>query len=311
MRSTPTCRRSLAPTALPWAVAAALWGLWVACAPGHTVEPPSPAPAAVAAEPAPGTFIVRYLANEGFLVEAAGQRVLIDGLFGPGIAGYPVVPPETRTEIEQGTGDWGGVQVALATHFHGDHFDAEAVRRFLTANPEATFVSTPQALELLADAGFDPERHPGRTRALLPAVGATESLRFGEIEIEVLNLHHGRRQPPVENLGFVVRFGGMSLLHLGDTEAKMEDFEPYLAQLEGVDLAILPFWFLASEWRAEMVREQIKPRWVIAAHTPTTTAGSHFGRWGSYDNLIQVMRDAFPEAKIPRTTGDSYDLTAD
>lgn len=298
MRLTSTDQSSFAAVVCPWMLVA-LWGLCTACTPGNAVEPEQ------------RSFTVHYLANEGFLVEAAGRRVLIDGLFGAGIDGYPVVPAAIRSKVEQGSGKWGGVEVALATHFHGDHFDAEAVARFLTANPEAVFVSTPQAVGLLADAGFDPERHPGRARALLPAVGETEILHFGEIVIELLNLHHGRRQPPVENLGFVVRFGGLSLLHFGDTEAKMEDFEPYLKQLEGVDLAILPFWFLASEWRAEMVRKQIKPRWVIAAHTPTPTAGSgHFGRWGSYDNLIQVMLGAFPEAKTPQTTGDSYNLTA-
>ena len=37
----------------------------------------------------------------------------------------------------------------LASHHHGDHFDAEAVARHLASNPGARFVSTRQAVDRL------------------------------------------------------------------------------------------------------------------------------------------------------------------
>jgi L-ascorbate metabolism protein UlaG (beta-lactamase superfamily) len=250
---------------------------------------------------------VRYLANEGFLVEGDGKRVLIDALFGQGIDGYPVVPSELRRELEGGTGEWGGVDAALATHHHGDHFDPASVTRFLEANPSAAFVSTPQAVERLRSAAGQEADWLDRVRATLPPEGTTERLEIGDIEIEVLNLHHGRRTPPVENIGYVVTLGDRSFLHFGDTEAKMESFEPYLDVLRDADLALLPFWFLASEWRAEMVRDLIQPRWIVAAHMPTPDADAgHFGRWGGYQNLVAVMHRAFPEAHFPSTAAESF-----
>ncbi len=280
----------------------------------ETTEPVFPVDAElVADEPLSDTteLGVRYLANEGFLVEGGGRRVLVDGLFGAGIGGYPTVPEELRDQLERGAGEWGNVEIALASHYHGDHFDPDAVARFLEANPEAVFVSTPQAVERLRArleaSGQRTGDLPARVRAVLPAEGAIEHLEIDGINIQVLNLHHGRRTPPVENLGFIVTLGGRRFLHFGDTEAKMEGFEPYLDVLRDVDLALLPFWFLSSDWRAEMVRDLIQPDDIVVAHMPTPNADAgHFGRWKSHENLVGVIERAFPRARLPRRSGESY-----
>lgn len=263
---------------------------------------------------------VRYLANEGFLVEAAGRRVLIDGLFGDGIDGYPKVPADIRAQLERGAGEWRGIEVALATHFHGDHFDPVAVGRFLEANPEAIFVSTPQAIRRLNETLATQGQISGasrlalltRVRQPLPGAGTVQTLDLEGIKISALNLHHGLRTPPVENLGFVVTVGDERFIHFGDTEATIEDFDPYLDLLREPDLALLPFWFLTSEWRAEMVRERIRPRAIVVAHLPSPDApASYFGRWGSYDELIRLIRAAFPEARIPTASGERWRFDAE
>lgn len=284
--------------------------------PSAGIEPSPP----VAGTRTPGTPAeVRYLANEGFLIEVGGQRVLIDGLFGPGIAGYAAVPPDLRVEIEAGTGDWAGIRVVVASHFHRDHFEAGAVARFLEANPEAIFVSTPQAIRALTEtlatgaAVTNSNRIQllTRVRSLLPPEGSMQSVEIDGITIEALNLHHGRREPPVENLGLIITVGGRRFLHFGDTEAKMETFEPYLERLHGADVALLPFWFLSSDWRAEMVRDRIQPRSIVVAHLPEPDApDGYFGRWKSHDQLVQTIVDAFPKAHVPVASGETIQLEA-
>lgn len=274
-------------------------------------------PVRVSATPEPvpetGSLVVYYVGNEGFVVENAGRRVLIDGLIGV-LDGYIPVPGEIKSQLETGEGDWGGIDVAAASHYHRDHFNPGSVARFLLANPRAEFVSTPQARiafeEHLSEDPASRERLLERFHAALPAEGETLRLGFGGITIDVLNLHHGRRTPPVENLGLLVTLGNVRFLHFGDTEAKMEHFEPYLPLLADTDLALLPFWFLSSEWRAEMVRERIRPRWVIAGHMPTRRAGPNFfGRWENHANLVATMRAAFPDALIPDRPGAVYRLS--
>ncbi len=128
---------------------------------------------------------VTYLANEGFLLAAGPLQVLIDGLFDDGIDGYPAVPEAIRQRLEAGSGPWAVIDLVLATHHHGDHFDA--------------------------------------------------------IDVRVLNLHHGDRDPPGENLGYVVTIEDTRILHFGDTEATLEDFRPYIDELQDADIALLPF----------------------------------------------------------------------
>lgn len=256
--------------------------------------------AASAAETVPAPPLqVTYLANEGFLVEGAGKRVLVDALFGEGISGYPALAAPVRQALERGEGEWAGVTVALASHHHGDHFDPAAVERFLRANPRAVFVSTPQAVaKLEAIAGKD--AFGERVRAVLPPPGKVHDLEIDGVTIRAMNLHHGPLEPPVENLGVIIELGDARLLHFGDTEAEMDDFRPYLDALGEVDVALLPFWFLASEWRIELVRESLRPRCIAVAHVPEPSASAaHFARWESYANLLRVIRTAFPQAHIP------------
>lgn len=254
---------------------------------------------------------VRYLANEGFMIEGSGNRVLVDALIGEQIIGYNALPDELRRPLEQGTGEWGDVDIAIASHHHADHFDPNSVIRFLAANREAVFVSTPQAIErvhrsLGEAASHDPELLV-RLRAVLPKEGEVERLEIRGVEIEFLNLHHGPLTPPVENLGIIVSLDGMRFLHFGDTEAKMETFGPYLDLLLDTDLALLPFWFLSSEWRADMVRDLIRPRWIVVGHLPTPTApAGHFARWGTYENLVDIIEAGFPEARFPDAPGERY-----
>jgi L-ascorbate metabolism protein UlaG (beta-lactamase superfamily) len=270
------------------------------------LQPPGRAAERTVAASAPA-LEVRYLVNEGFLIEGGGKRVLIDALVGEEIAGYVPLSEVLRGPLERGEGESAGVDVAIATHLHPDHFGAESVVRFLRANPEAWFVSTPQAVARLTAVAGGEEGLLARVRPVLPKEGEVEHLSLRGVEMDVLNLHHGLRNPPVENLGVVVRLGEARFLHFGDTEAKMESFVPYLELLRATDLAVLPFWFLVSDWRAEMVREQIRPRWIVVGHllTPTAPAG-HFARWRSYENLVQEIKTAFPEARLPGTPGERY-----
>ena len=267
---------------------------------------PAPAPAASAPTHDAVELQAVYLANEGFFVRSGERAVLIDALFSDGVLGYEVMTPPAREALETGASPSPPAQVALATHFHPDHFDPGAAARFLAANPEAVFVSTPQAAASFARANPDRADLLRRFHEVLPAPGTVETLEFQGIEIQVLNLHHGRREPPVENLGFIVDFGHERFIHFGDTEAKMEDFEPYLEQLAEPDLALLPFWFLTSEWRAEMVRDLIRPQAIAAGHLPRPDAPpGHFARWGSYGALRATLEEAFPDAWIPSASGEA------
>ncbi len=241
---------------------------------------------------------VTYLANEGFLIAAGEGKVLIDALF-PGIAGYPRLSGQLKADLEAARPPFDGVDLVLATHHHRDHFGPREVARFLAASG-ATFVSTQQALERLQEAAGEmpPE---AEIAALGASPGGSTRLSAAGISVRTLDLHHGRdRDPPVQNLGFLIDIEGFKILHIGDTEITEEEARPLRLSEEQIDLALLPVWFLTeARWRP-VVDRQIRPARVVAMHLAEPGApASWFGSAGSFEKRVEAIESDYPEAWIP------------
>lgn len=261
----------------------------------------------VAASPAPQTgqgtrslpLRVTYVANEGFLIGSGERRVLVDALFREGVAGYQVSTSGTRDLMERGVPPFESVDLVLATHHHADHFDPLAVGRHLTRNPRALFVSTRQAVDQLR-ANYDRyDRIADRVRAVVPGEGERQRVSHAGIEVDVLFLHHGRNRP-IENLGFLIRIGGRTLLHVGDAMATLDDFSVYELPAAGVDVAFLPYWYLLDEDGRRAVREGISPGRIVVMHVPKRNAPDRYVvHAGGHDALARSIEEAFPGSSMP------------
>jgi L-ascorbate metabolism protein UlaG (beta-lactamase superfamily) len=108
---------------------------------------------------------ITYLANEGVLIACGGQKVLVDALLRDSLDDYARHPPDVQEKLETGKPPFDGIVLALATHFHLDHWDAGAISRFLKNNSSALFVSTPEATAML------PWSHREQVRAVWPETG--------------------------------------------------------------------------------------------------------------------------------------------
>lgn len=239
---------------------------------------------------------ITYLANEGFLIAAGERKVLIDALF-PGIDGYPRLDGQLRIDLEAGKPPFDGIDLVLATHHHDDHFGATEAARFLAAHP-AVFLSTRQAVERLRAVGGN-----DLPDTVFPSSGEAASVGAAGIRVETLDLHHGRyRKPPVENLGFLVEIDGFKILHIGDTEATLEDLRPLgLAEL-GIDVALLPVWYLTERQWQGVVAEEIQPARIVAMHLAEPGApASWFGSAGGFEERVKRIEVAWPDAWIPTT----------
>ena len=75
---------------------------------------------------------VTYVGNAGFLIAVGDKKILIDALFSGFPGGY-TLPEEIRDKMALGRPPFDGIDLALATHSHGDHFESGLVRRFLVA----------------------------------------------------------------------------------------------------------------------------------------------------------------------------------
>ncbi len=262
---------------------------------GRQATPPI-APASAVTEPpvtqakiAAGALEVTYLANEGFMIAGSGRKVLIDALFREGVEGYAVISPATRALLEQARSPFDGVDVALATHFHADHFDAEAVLAHLKNNPQALFFSTNQAADKLRATGqFDAVKT--RVVGRLPKEGERFRNEHRGLRVQLLNIHHGRGRP-IENLGFIVEIAGKRILHIGDSVAEAAVFQKYEVTKDSIDVAFLPFWYFLNDDFKQAVRGQIRPRHLVVMHIDLDTF-----RNGSWQKKWASINAEFPNA---------------
>ncbi len=160
-----------------------------------------------------------------------------------------------REKLESAASPFDGVDLVLATHHHADHFDAQAVAAHLSHNPQALFISTPQAVEKLkAVGGFD--QISDRIVAASPKEGERITRTHRGVTVQMLNIHHGRNRP-VQNLGFIVEVGGRKFLHIGDSEAEDFVFNNYAIAKDGIDVAFIPYWYFFDAGWKRAVRETL------------------------------------------------------
>jgi L-ascorbate metabolism protein UlaG (beta-lactamase superfamily) len=177
---------------------------------------------------------ITHLGHSCLLVEAGGQRILIDpGAFSSGIA-----------EVTE-------LAAILVTHQHPDHLDVQRLPALLESNPQARLYAEPQAAAVLQDAGIGAEH-----------TVAEEPLTFGPVQVTPVGEKHAlinEALPRIGNLGVVLRAeGAPSLFHPGDA---------YDAEPGQIDILALP---LNAPWAASRdtiaFAQRISPRYCIPIH---------------------------------------------
>jgi L-ascorbate metabolism protein UlaG (beta-lactamase superfamily) len=107
------------------------------------------------------------------------------------------------------------------------------------------------------------------------------------IDVELMGVGHGTgRHSTIQNLGHLVRLGGKALLHLGDADADPAILGKLNLDDKGIDVAFLPMWFLIGNDGPAVVREDIKPRHIVAVHMPSSGA----------ERAAREIKGVFPQA---------------
>lgn len=241
------------------------------------------------ASPSPASSMeITYIANEGVLISAAGKQVLIDGLHREYQPAYAFLPPVEREKIETAKPPFDKIDLILVSHMHLDHFHPESIGRHLHHNPKALLVSSQQVADEVEKNFKDYQSIRSRMIAATPPWKQKVAMKVAGIDFEILRLRHGTgRHASIQNLGHIIRLGGKKLLHIGDADTSVENFETFNLDEEGIDIAFLPVWFLIGAEGQTVVREHIKPRQIIAVHiTPADSESTTAQIKQAFPNVI-------------------------
>lgn len=215
-----------------------------------------------------------YLANEGVMLEGRKGRVLIDALFGDGLPEYAVVPRAMRDSLERAQGSFGGPMVVATTHSHRDHYDTGAVARYREHNPEAVRIGPP------GSGGVD----------------QMEPVDLGWVQVRALPIPHGGTVRPVGHAAYLVTLDGTTALHLGDTQSDPATWGAAGVPADGVDVALVPYWYALNQARFEALLEVLRAGTVVLLHTPRQDDD-----WAAVSRELQ---DRYPQVRVPRAPGD-------
>lgn len=239
--------------------------LLLALAACRAAPPPASSPAAPAS--AAGDLAITYVANEGVLLESDGVRVLIDALLRPNSLEYAVLPDAPREAIETAVPPWEGIDLILVSHMHVDHFHAEAVGRHLARAAGARLVSSEEVVGLVESGFADWGSVRDRTQRVAWAVGRKETVRAGGATVTFVGLSHGGgRVASVQNFGQLVELGRWKVFHGGDAVPSEENFAGSGLAARGIDVALLPWWHIASDEALGVVRKHIAPKRIVLIH---------------------------------------------
>lgn len=254
--------------------------------------------------PAADSVRITYVGNEGFLIESAGRKVLIDALYRAGVSGYVVHTPGVRKLLEQGLPPFNDLDLILATHYHADHFDPDAVGIHLLSDRRAVFITTTQAAtQMESYKGY--RNIQARVRGLLPEEGQDQVAEYNGIRVRALNLHHGRGRQ-VENLGFLIEVDGRRFLHVGDTEVTPAELAAYHLADQSIDFFFVPYWFLLHEPAGDDIVSAVNPQTIIPMHLPPNDDPRHYlDDTGGFEGTVARIASNHPNAvtfEEPMTT---------
>jgi L-ascorbate metabolism protein UlaG (beta-lactamase superfamily) len=215
----------------------------------------------------PTTLEITYIANEGVLVSSGDRQVLIDGLHREYQPAYAFLPPAQREKIETAKVPFDQIDLILVSHPHLDHFHPESVGLHLQHNPKVQLVSSQQVVDEVEKNFKNYQAIKARVTATTPPAQEKVAMTVAGIDFEILRLSHGTgRHATIQNLGHVINLGGKKVLHVGDADTAVENFEKFNLDEAGIDIAFIPFWFLLGKQGQTIVREHIKPKQIIAVH---------------------------------------------
>lgn len=257
----------------PWA-----WGATTAPLAAESLAGPSLNPAGLE---------ITYIANEGVLISSGDKQVLIDGLHREYQPAYAFLPPAQRDKIENAHTPFDKIDLVLVSHRHLDHFHPESVGLHLQHNRNALLVSSQQVVDEIEKNFKDFQAIKPRVTVATPAWKERRAKKVADVELEILGLRHGTgRHASIQNLGHLIKLGGKKLLHVGDADTAIENFQDLNLDEEGIDIAFIPVWFLLYDEGRTIVREHIKPKQIIAVHISPSEA----------DQASEQIKKDFPGA---------------
>lgn len=178
------------------------------------------------------------------------------------------------------------LDVVVATHFHRDHFDIDAIPA-LMANGKTRLVCAYDCQDDVKELGIDPRR--------VTFVKPGDQLEIDDFKLDFINCDHGSGAPLA--VGVIIRVDGKLICEVGDTCLHL-DWKPEYLKNGNLDVLIAP---INGAYGNMTESENVE---LIKAINPGLAVPCHFGMFASHGGHPGLWKDLL-ETLVP---GQRYKL---
>jgi len=207
---------------------------------------------------------VYYVANEGFLLENNGKKVLIDALFNTGLDRYACPDSSLLSNMIVANSPFEDIDFLIFTHNHPDHFNDSLVYAFMSNHKETQMICPSQVTEQLHQNQILSPDFESRIHIITPGSGQVEDHMIENLNLKVCRTKHSDTYC-IENNAYIIDFGCVKVFHSGDSwKEAMNEWSEFDLKAENIDLALVNGFYAGDGYK--LLNEKMSPKQIILIH---------------------------------------------
>jgi|GEM_PF-1183764 len=223
---------------------------------------------------------ITYIGNHGYLFSTLSKKILIDSL-SEIEGGYERTSRVILTMLNEAEFPFNNIDLALTTHSHGDHFNADSAVNFLIANSQTTHLSTNEVDGILqTSSGYN--QIQSQSIGITPDPSTRYQTGIAEITVDVIRIDHHLSASGDEHVAFLFSLNGIKILHVGDACKIPAQYEGLGLEGENIDILVAPFGSSCANWTVgteeenayDIINQYIKPKHIIVSHLSFETTAA-------------------------------------
>jgi L-ascorbate metabolism protein UlaG (beta-lactamase superfamily) len=251
---------------------------------------------------------IRYIANEGFLLETTTHKILIDALFKEGYGVFALPSGEVTDEIMNSKAPFDHIDMFLLTHYHKDHCDPVLINEFLSRYKNIPFVASKPSIVFIDGTCFGFIAKKKQIEIMTPELNQFVTKTIHTIPVKAFGLKHLSfyqngidLEETMFNVSFLFEMDGIKIFHSGDIEKNA--FRDYLSKnkkwTDSVDVAFLYKGLLASgEPDLDYILGILHPKYIVVMHVLP-------GENEEWTAKTEKLRGRFPDIMFLKNSMDS------
>lgn len=240
---------------------------------------------------------ITWIGHSAFLLQLAGQNILVDPQFSPRASPVPFAGPKRVVELPIEIEELPRIDVVLTSHDHYDHLDLATVKRLAARPSGSPLFLVPLGLKAwFVDQGIE----------RVEEYDWWQSREIGPVRYTIVPVQHWSKRTLWDTNqslwgGWIIEGGGLKLIHTGDL-GYSKDSRDIGDRLGPFDLAMIPIGAYAPRWFMKAQHIDVPEALQVRSDLRAVRAvGMH---WGTFEKLTDEPLNE-PPKELARLRSDA------